>query len=131
MEACYPLHGHELGDEISAIESGIGWTVKLNKGDFIGANVLKDHKENGAPRKLVGFFVVDRGIVREETPIFSEAGSVIGVCTSGTKTPTVGRALGLALINSESAKLGGNIFAEVRGKKLCCEIVKTPFYKRN
>ena len=130
LEACYPLHGHELGDDISAIESGIGWTVKLDKGDFLGSDVLKDHKENGPPRRLKGFFLVDKGIVREESPIFSEDGQEIGVCTSGTKTPTIGKALGLALLNKGYTKLGTKIFAEVRGRKIQCEVVKTPFYKR-
>lgn len=130
LEACYPLHGHELSDEISAIESGIGWTVKLDKGDFIGKSVLEDHKNNGSPRKLKGFYVLDKGIVREGAVLFDDSGSQIGVCTSGTKTPTVEKALGLALLNTENTKLGSNFLADVRGRKLRCEVVKTPFYKR-
>ena len=130
LEARYPLHGHELGDEISAIESGLGWVTKLAKGDFIGREVLKKHVEQGAPRTLVGFYVSDAGIVRENEKIFSADGKEIGRSTSGTKTPTVNRALGLALIDSKFASEGTQIFAEVRGRKLACVVTQKPFYQR-
>ncbi len=119
LEACYPLHGHELSEEYSALESGLGWIVKFSKGDFIGKEALQKTFE----RKLVGFFVLDPGIVREGTPLFDENDKPCGFVTSGTKTPTVNKALGLALV-SNSPK-----FAEVRGRKLRVEITKTPFYR--
>lgn len=131
LEACYPLHGHELGDDITALESGIGWTVKLNKGDFIGRDVLAKEKEEGSKRKLVGFFVQDAGIVREQASVSLESGEQIGNTTSGTKTPTLDRALGLALVEGEYATPGTKLFAQVRSRKLACEVVKTPFYKRS
>lgn len=130
LEACYPLHGHELGDEISAIESGLGWIVKPKKGDFIGRDVLVKHIEQGAPRSLVGFYVTDPGIVRENEKMFSADGKEIGRSTSGTKTPTVNRALGMALVQTAFSKPGTKILAEVRGRKIACEVTKMPFYKR-
>ncbi|MCI5065755.1 glycine cleavage system aminomethyltransferase GcvT [bacterium] len=133
LEVCYPLHGHELSPEVSAIESGLGWIVKpAKKGDFIGRSVLEAQKKEGALRKLVGFFVEDRGIVREETPLFVD-GKEVGVVTSGTKTPTVGKltgkALGLALVQREHGEMGQMLTAQVRGKELACRIEKTPFYR--
>lgn len=132
LEACYPLHGHEMADDISAIESGLGWIVKQNKAsDFIGRQPLTVQKQQGAPRRLCGFFVTGKGIVRHGDQIFSSSGEMIGVVTSGTKTPTVDRALGLALLKSEYVEIGREFETEVRGRRVTCEIVKTPFYKRN
>lgn len=119
LEACYPLHGHELREDISAIESGLGWIVKFSKGDFIGKEAL----EKNFNRRLVGFFVIDPGIVRDGARVFDENGELCGFVTSGTKTPTVGKALGLALVSKEPKT------AEVRGKRLKIEVTKTPFYK--
>lgn len=130
LEAAFPLHGHELSEDVSAIESGLGWVVKTDKGDFIGREALIAQRENGSPRSLIGFFVTDPGIVREKEKVFSADGREIGITTSGTKTPTINRALGLALVASNEAKVGANICVEVRGRKLNCEIVKRPFYKR-
>jgi aminomethyltransferase len=130
LEACYPLHGHELGDGITAIESDLGWIVKPEKGEFIGCSVLAEQKAHGAPRSLVGFYVNDKGIVREECEVQSLDGVKIGTVTSGTSTPTVGKALGMALIETKYATLGTKFNAVVRGRALQCEVVKKPFYKR-
>jgi aminomethyltransferase len=130
LEACYPLHGHELGDDISAIESGLGWIVKFDKGDFFGRQALMRYREQ-SPRSLVGFFVDDPGIARHGDKLYSSDGAEIGITTSGTRTPTIDRALGMGLVKSEFAKVGTEILAEVRGKKLKCHVVKKPFYKRS
>lgn len=128
LEACYPLHGHELAQDISALESGLGWAVKLDKGDFMGRDALKAERAQGSKRNLVGFFVEDAGIARQGDKLFAEGGEEIGVVTSGTKTPTLDRALGLGLVQSGFSKTGTQIFAEVRAKKLASRIVKRPFY---
>ncbi|RMG40752.1 MAG: glycine cleavage system aminomethyltransferase GcvT, partial [Candidatus Dadabacteria bacterium] len=130
LEACYPLHGHELSEDITAIESGLGWIVKPKKGDFIGREVLSAQKKEGAPRKLIGFFVEGRGIARHGDRILSNAGEELGVVTSGTKTPTVDRALGLALVRSSALNEGDHFKIEVRGRLLDALVVPTPFYKR-
>lgn len=128
LEACYPLHGHELADDISAIESGLGWAVKPEKGDFIGRGVLAEQKLNGSPRGLIGFFVDEPGIARQGDAVLSVIGSTIGWVTSGTKTPTLNVALGLALVERKYAKLDTPIQLEVRGRKLKAHVVKRPFY---
>jgi aminomethyltransferase len=131
LEACLPLHGHELGDEITAIESGLGWIVKPQKGDFIAKAILEREKQNGAARSLVGFFVEDTGIARAEDNIFAPGGTQpIGVVTSGTKTPTVNKALGLALVDSAHKAIDTALEVEVRGRRLKAKVVKVPFYKR-
>lgn len=130
LEACYPLHGHELAENIPALESGLGWIVKFDKGDFIGSAALKQIQEKGLQKKLVGFFVEGPGLVREQTKLFNSDNQEIGVVTSGTLTPTIKKALGLGFVASACANVDSQIFAEVRGKKLPCRIVKTPFYKR-
>ena len=128
LEACYPLHGHELGDDITAIESGLGWIVKPNKGEFLGKSILKPQKENGSPRSLIGFFVEDAGIARQGDKIYNVEGKELGSVTSGTKTPTVNKALGLGLVKSEASVIDTKISVEVRGKKLAARVVKRPFY---
>jgi len=129
LEACYPLHGHELAEDITAVESGLGWIVKPEKDDFIGKEVLAREKSEGSQRTLVGFFVDDPGIVREGSQLVSEEGRSIGHVTSGTRTPTLNKALGLALVNSEFKKIDTKFKAEVRGRQLACHVVKKPFYK--
>lgn len=130
LEACLPLYGHELADDWTAIESGLGWIVKPDKkGDFLGRAVLERQKKEGSPRSLVGFFVNDSGIVRQGDKIVV-AGKEVGVVTSGTKTPYLNQALGLALIESKYKEVGSEINAVVRGKELKCEVVTTPFYRR-
>jgi aminomethyltransferase len=133
LEACYPLHGHELSDDISAIESGLGWIVKFDKGDFMGRDILLQHKNTGAPRSITGLFIDDQGIARNGDKVFSNGAlcEEIGGVTSGTKTPTVNRALALALIERKYAEIGTTLSVEVRGKRLLAHVVKRPFYKRS
>ena len=128
LEACYPLHGHELATDISALESGLGWAVKLDKGEFLGGKALNEEKARGSARALVGFFVDEAGIARQADRVLDLKGHPIGIVTSGTKTPTVNRALGIALIDRSATKLGTEILLEVRGKPLKGHVVKRPFY---
>lgn len=131
LEACYPLHGHELGDEISAIESGLGWIVKPEKGEFTGRDILARQKAEGSPRVLVAFVADGAGIVREHTPIVGEDGAEKGFATSGTKTPTLNKAIGMALVSRELGSNGAKFFADVRGRKIECHVVPKPLYKTN
>ncbi|KYZ75863.1 glycine cleavage system protein T [Anaerosporomusa subterranea] len=129
FEACLPLYGHELSATMSPIEAGIGFFVKLDKGDFNGREVLQEQKTNGTKRKIVGFVMVDRGIARAEYPVLA-AGVHIGVVTTGSYTPTLNKNLGLALIQADYAKIGQTIEIDIRGKQLSAEIIAKPFYKR-
>ncbi len=128
LEAAYPLHGHELGEDIISLESGLGWITKFKKGDFIGSKALLNAKENGLKRSLIGFEITDQGIARHGDKVENSSGEEIGFITSGTKTPTVNKSIGLALVNKAETEIGKNISLVVRGRKLNGKIIKTPFY---
>lgn len=130
FEARLPLYGQELSKEITPIEAGIGFAVKVDKEvPFIGQEVLKAQKENGASRKLVGIEMIDRGIPRTHYPVYVDD-QAIGEVTTGTQSPTLKKNVGLALIKAEYSVLGTILEVEIRGKRLKAEVVATPFYKR-
>ena len=134
FEAGLSLYGQELSDTISPLEAGLARWVKLDKGDFIGRDALVKQKETGVPRKLVGIEMVDRGIPRSHYPLYAgpgEGGEQIGEVTTGTRSPSLKRDLGLALVNAEYVEPGTELFVEIRGKKLRAVVIGIPFYKRN
>ncbi|GAM13630.1 glycine cleavage system aminomethyltransferase GcvT [Mesobacillus selenatarsenatis] len=131
FEANLALYGQELSSEISPLEAGIGFAVKLNKeADFIGKEALKQQKENGLPRKLVGIEMIDRGIPRHGYPVF-KGDTQIGEVTTGTQSPTLKKNIGLALIDAIETELGNEVEVEIRGKRLKAAVSATPFYKRD
>lgn len=131
FEANLALYGQELSPDISPLEAGIGFAVKLGKeADFIGKTVLTEQKENGVPRKLVGIEMIDRGIPRHGYPVY-KSGVQIGEVTTGTQSPTLKQNIGLVLIKAEHAELGTELEVEIRGKQLKARVVATPFYKRD
>ncbi|MGN7178325.1 glycine cleavage system protein T [Paenibacillus sp. FSL R5-0490] len=130
FEANLALYGQELSPEITPLEAGIGFAVKVNKeADFIGKEVLKNQKENGVPRKLAGIEMIDRGIPRHGYPVY-KGEELIGEVTTGTQSPTLKKNIGLVLIKKEHAELGTELEVEIRGKRLKAKIEATPFYKR-
>jgi len=129
FEARLPLYGQELSDSISPLEAGLGFFVKLDKGDFIGRDALAKQKEEGVARKLVGFEMIERGIPRTHYEIQVD-GKRIGETTTGTMGPTVKKNIGLGLIDAEHAVIGQEIDVIIRNKPVKAVIVKTPFYKR-
>lgn len=130
FEATLPLYGQELAPDITPIEAGIGFAVKTDKEiDFIGKSVLKQQKENGPDRKLVGIEMIDRGIPRHGYPVYVGEERV-GEVTSGTQSPTLKKNIGLALLKKEFSELGTEVDVEVRSKKLKAKVIATPFYKR-
>lgn len=129
FEARLPLYGQELSSEITPLEAGLSFFVKLGKESFIGRDALIKQKEEGLKRRLVGIEMIDRGIPRSHYPIHA-GGAIIGEVTTGTQSPTLKRNLGLALIDAAYADLGTEVWVEIRGKQLKAEVVKTPFYKR-
>jgi len=130
LEAALPLHGHELREDIPALSANVAWAVKLAKGEFVGASSLRALKEKGLKHKLTGVEVLGRGLVREEMKLVDSDGKPAGLVTSGTQTPTVGKAIGLALVNKEFAKPGQKLQADVRGRLVEVKTVKLPFYRR-
>ncbi len=130
FEACLALYGQELTKDISPLEAGIGFAVKLKKeDDFIGQKALVQQKESGIPRKLVGLEMIDKGIPRTGYPVFIN-NEKIGEITTGTQSPTLKKNIGLGLIDRKFSDLGTEVEVEIRGKRLKAVTVATPFYKR-
>ncbi|KKI92985.1 glycine cleavage system protein T [Bacillus sp. SA1-12] len=130
FEANLPLYGQELAKDITPIEAGIGFAVKPNKDvDFIGKAVLKEQKENGPARKLVGIELIDKGIPRHGYEVFAD-NEEIGVVTTGTQSPTLKKNIGVALLKAEFTELGTEVEVQIRKKRLKAVVVATPFYKR-
>lgn len=130
FEATLPLYGHEISKDITPLEAGLGYFVKLNKENFIGKDALVKQKEEGLQRKLVGFEMKGRGIPREFYDVFVE-GKKIGFVTTGYFSPTLKKNIGLALIESKYAKLGNEIEIMIRKKPVKAEIIDKRFYKKN
>lgn len=130
FEANLPLYGQELSKDITPIEAGIGFAVKPNKeADFIGKAVLKEQKEKGPERKLVGIELIDKGIPRHGYEVFVD-GEQIGFVTTGTQSPTLKKNIGMALLKANFTDLGTEVEVQIRKKRLKAVVVATPFYKR-
>ncbi|QOQ56897.1 glycine cleavage system aminomethyltransferase GcvT [Bacillus amyloliquefaciens] len=130
FEAKLALYGQELTKGITPIEAGIGFAVKHKKdSDFFGKSVLSEQKEKGAPRKLVGLEMIEKGIPRHGYAVKKD-GVAIGEVTTGTQSPTLKKNIGLALIKTEFSEIGTEVEVEIRKKTVKAKIVRTPFYKR-
>lgn len=129
LEAAMALYGHEIDETTTPFEAGLGWVVKLEKGDFLGRDALLAQKERGVPRKLVGFEVQGRGIARQGHGVVSDGGTV-GAVTSGTWSPTYERALGLAYVPPALSAPGTSLTLDVRGRQIPAVVVEIPFYRR-
>jgi aminomethyltransferase len=125
LEAGYPLYGHEITQDISPLTAGLGWTVKLDKPDFIGRAALLAEKQNGATNKVVFFKTGDRRIVRAETPVLGADGATVGRVLSGTLSPILNEAIGSALVTTAAA--AAPLAVDIRGTKLNLSLVKPPF----
>jgi aminomethyltransferase len=130
LEARMPLYGHEISQTINVWEAGLDRFCKMDKGDFIGREALGKARTAGLRRTLVGLEMIDRGIARDGYRCLDQAGEGIGVVTSGSPSPTLGRNIALALLPPENAALGATIDVEIRGQKARARVVPTPFYKR-
>jgi aminomethyltransferase len=130
LEARMPLYGNELADDISPIEAGLGWAVKLDKGPFIGREVIAGVKESGPSRKTVGFRLLERaGSARHGYPVELD-GRDVGVVTSGAHSPTLGAEIGLALVEADVAGVGKPLDIVIRSRPVKAEQIKLPFYRR-
>lgn len=129
FEASLPLYGQELDNDITPLEAGLGFCVKLAKDDFIGRDALAAQKAEGLKRKVAGFEMVDRGIPRSHYEVYSD-GKKIGYVTTGSFSPTLKKNIGLALIDTEYAKVGTEIEISVRNRNLKAIIIKKPFYTK-
>jgi aminomethyltransferase len=130
LEARMPLYGNELADDINPIEAGLGWAVKLDKGQFIGREAIAEVKESGPSRRTVGFrLLVRAGSARHGYPVKADDRDV-GVVTSGAHSPTLSTEIGLALVEAGVAGVGKPLEIVIRGRPVRAEQVKLPFYRR-
>jgi len=130
LEAKMALYGNDIDDTTTPWEADLGWIVKMKKGDFSGRAALEAQRAAGIPRKLVGFEVKGRGIARHGHALTVDATGEPGIVTSGTQTPTLGKAIGLAYLPAGSAEPGTAFTVDVRGRAVPAVVVPTPFYKR-
>ena len=129
LEAAMGLYGQDMNDGTTPLEAGLGWLVHLDrKGDFIGRGVLERQKADGIPKKLVGLEMSGRHIARHDYPIQHE-GETVGIVTSGTLAPTVGKAIALGYVPTALAKPGRELEVTIRGKNYPAAVVKKPFYR--
>jgi len=131
LEARMMLYGNDMDETTSLIEAGLGWIVSLDeaKGEWNGRAALAEHKAKGAPRKLVGFEMVERGIPRHGYPVVLD-GEVVSAVTSGTFAPFLQKSIGLAYLPTARAAVGTELAIDIRGRRTAARVVATPFYKR-
>jgi aminomethyltransferase len=129
FEACLALYGHEIADDVNPYEARLGWVVKLDKGDFVGRDALRQVKEAGVRRKLTGFEVTGRGIARGGYEIRDLAGQRVGEVTTGMPAPSLGKNYALGFVPTELSAEGTELEVVVRDRPVRVQVVKTPFYK--
>lgn len=128
LEAAMPLYGHEMNDNISPLEAGLGFAVKMQKEDFIGKDHLPDM--DSLRRGRVGLKVTGRGIIREQEEVLAD-GKRAGFTTSGTHCPYLGYPAAMAILDKEYTKAGTKVTVMVRGREVEAEVVPLPFYKKS
>ena len=130
-EVCYPLYGHELDENTTPIEAGVGFFVALDKGDFVGRPVLAAQKAVGAKKKLVAFKMTDKSAPpRPHYPIWIN-GTAVGEVVSGTQSPSLNLGIGMGYVPAELAKVDAKIEIEIRGKRFAAVVVKKPIYRKS
>ncbi len=130
LESKMALYGHEISDKINVWEAGLDRYCKMEKADFVGRAALEKARAAGLRRTLVGIEMIDRGIARDEYCCCNEAGEAIGVVTSGSPSPTLGKNIALAYVPLSFSSVGTILYVEIRGQKCKAQVVATPFYKR-
>jgi aminomethyltransferase len=126
LEMGFCLYGNDIDDTTSPLEAGLGWITKFTK-DFTARSILEQQKKEGVERKLVGFEMIEKGIPRHGYEIKDQVGEIIGVVTSGTQSPSLGKAIGMGYVRMAFAGIGTDIFIKVRDKLLHARVAKIPF----
>ena len=129
LEMGFCLYGNDINDTTSPFEAGLGWITKFTK-EFINSENLKEQKEAGIARKLVGFELIERGIPRHDYEIVDQDGNNIGIVTSGTMAPSVGKGIGMGYVQTAFSTVETPIYILIRNNKVAAKVVKTPFYKK-
>jgi aminomethyltransferase len=128
LEAALRLYGNDMDEMVNPYEAGLGWTVKLDKGDFIGRETLTRVKAEGPRRKLIGLKTEAGNIPRHGAAVMSD-GNRAGVVTSGTHSFFLGHPIALAMVEAASFRVGDKATVEVRGREAPADVVKLPFYR--
>jgi aminomethyltransferase len=132
LEARLSLYGHEIDETTNPFEAGLGWIVKLDKGEFLGRDALRAKQAEPASRKLVGFEMVGRGIARQGYRIVDTTGTYeLGIVTSGAPSLSLGKNIGLGYVPPAESAIGTRFGIDIRGKVAEAQVVATPFYKRS
>jgi aminomethyltransferase len=131
LEARLMLYGNDIDETTNPLEAGLSWVVKFHKSEFIGKAALEQVQAAGLSRKLVGFEMRGRGIARHGYPLLDTSGNAVGVCTSGSPAPTLGKSIGLGYVPVGLSSVGTPIGVDCRGKPVEAVVVETPFYKRS
>lgn len=129
LEMGFCLYGNDINDSTSPLEAGLGWITKFTK-EFTNSENLKKQKEEGVSRKLIAFELIDRGIPRHDYEIADANGNVVGIVTSGTQSPSLGKAIGLGYVPTALSNVDSEIFIRIRNKDVAAKVVKLPFYKK-
>ena len=131
LEAGMSLYGHEISEEINALEAGLDRWLKLDKGSFIGRDALLKAQNGGGPeRKIIGLEMLERGIARDGYPVLSLDGERIGTVTSGSPAPFLKTNIAMALVPADRAVFGTEVLIDVRGNRVRAKQTALPFYKR-
>jgi aminomethyltransferase len=130
LEAAMRLYGNDMDETTTVVEAGLGWIVGWKKAEFLGFDRLKQQKAEGPARKLVGFEMLDRAIARHGYDVYCD-GANAGVVTSGTQTPFLRKAIGMAYVPSGKTAPGTEFEVEVRGRRARATVVPMPFYRRS
>ena len=129
LEMGFCLYGNDINDTTSPLEAGLGWITKFNK-DFTNSEALKKQKEAGVSKKLVAFELIERGVPRHDYEIVDANGTIIGIVTSGTMSPSMNKGIGLGYVTVENSKIDSEIFIRIRKNDVAAKVVKLPFYKK-
>ncbi len=126
LERGYCLYGNDIDDTTSPLEAGLGWITKFTK-EFTAKHIIEEQKLNGVTKKLVGLEMVEKGIPRHDYEIKDHMGATIGRVTSGTQSPSLGKAIAMGYVNSVFSAIDTQVYIKVRDKLLIAKVVKMPF----
>ena len=126
LEMGFCLYGNDIDDTTSPLEAGLGWITKFTK-DFTAKEIFEKQKAEGVERKLVGFEMIEKGIPRHGYEIKDYSGAMIGHVTSGTQSPSLGKAIGMGYVRTSFAAIDSDIYIKVRDKLLQAKVSKIPF----
>ena len=129
LEMGFCLYGNDINDTTSPFEAGLGWITKFTK-EFVNSEKLKQQKELGVTRKLVGFELIDRGVPRQDYEIVDKDGNTIGIVTSGTMAPSLNKGIGLGYVTTAFSSPDSEIYIRIRKNDVLAKVVKLPFYKK-